>query len=376
MSSPLISRVAAVAGATKFVHLTIHPRPSSMAESREVLRLLQQFGEVVMFRNLGYVQEKVFAPNVCLAIFKDEWAGARLIREAPLTFTIEPSMTSYSSDGQLDETDALDNSNAESQNNDAETEAPDESNDVSEPDAFDALEQEWVSRGTDTTGEKGQKREAVNQAVDNNAEELKRPARLLIELLDAYHKGMHAPLIPDGPNGPHARRIFTVADLLNHMAKKYGSSSPPRSPTTMPGLSEPSPPPLPDPYLHAPVPEPSQEPKTFRLLADLSLMNHRDYVMTDHTYWKFHPTKRSLAYHALRPHQPLRGLCDITVGTVQVPDRLLKAYKSDRWKTVRDVWEEGRAETGYVNKERRSNGRRVDRLLGFQHYEPRSQSFV
>lgn len=34
------------------VHVKIHPRPQTLAESREVLRVLQQYGEVVMYKHL------------------------------------------------------------------------------------------------------------------------------------------------------------------------------------------------------------------------------------------------------------------------------------------------------------------------------------
>lgn len=34
------------------VHVKIHPRPRNLAESREVLWVLQQYGEVVMYKHL------------------------------------------------------------------------------------------------------------------------------------------------------------------------------------------------------------------------------------------------------------------------------------------------------------------------------------
>lgn len=34
------------------VHVKIHPRPRNLSESREVLRVLQQYGEVVMYKHL------------------------------------------------------------------------------------------------------------------------------------------------------------------------------------------------------------------------------------------------------------------------------------------------------------------------------------
>ena len=37
---------------TRAVHLRIHPRPQNLAQSRQVLRVLEQYGEVIVFKNL------------------------------------------------------------------------------------------------------------------------------------------------------------------------------------------------------------------------------------------------------------------------------------------------------------------------------------
>lgn len=34
------------------IHIKIHPEPQNLAESTEVLRVLQQYGEVVMYKHL------------------------------------------------------------------------------------------------------------------------------------------------------------------------------------------------------------------------------------------------------------------------------------------------------------------------------------
>lgn len=38
--------------AGRAVHVKIHPRPRNLSESREVLRVLQQYGDVVMYKHL------------------------------------------------------------------------------------------------------------------------------------------------------------------------------------------------------------------------------------------------------------------------------------------------------------------------------------
>lgn len=36
------------------VHVNIYPRPQNLAESREVLRVLRQYGEVIMYKHLKF----------------------------------------------------------------------------------------------------------------------------------------------------------------------------------------------------------------------------------------------------------------------------------------------------------------------------------
>jgi len=42
-------------GVSGAVHIKIHPRPRNLAESREVLRVLQQYGEIVVYKHLKVV---------------------------------------------------------------------------------------------------------------------------------------------------------------------------------------------------------------------------------------------------------------------------------------------------------------------------------
>ena len=50
LSNAALARARAVVGCA--VHIKIYPRPRSITESREILRVLERYGEVVMFKNL------------------------------------------------------------------------------------------------------------------------------------------------------------------------------------------------------------------------------------------------------------------------------------------------------------------------------------
>ena len=70
--------------ANRVVHLHITPRPSSLGESREILRLISQFGEVEYFKNLKY--DTLSAPNAALVVYKDEDAATDCLRKSPIRF--------------------------------------------------------------------------------------------------------------------------------------------------------------------------------------------------------------------------------------------------------------------------------------------------
>ncbi|KAL8764097.1 MAG: hypothetical protein Q9184_000239 [Pyrenodesmia sp. 2 TL-2023] len=67
------------------VYIRISPRPRSLAESKEVLRVLQGFGEVVMYRHLKY-EARNPTLNAALAIFRSENEAQRAVDASPVRF--------------------------------------------------------------------------------------------------------------------------------------------------------------------------------------------------------------------------------------------------------------------------------------------------
>jgi len=70
--------------ANRAVHLRITPRPSSIGESREILRLISQFGEVEYFKNLKY--DVIPVPNTIIVIFRDTEAARHCLERSPIRF--------------------------------------------------------------------------------------------------------------------------------------------------------------------------------------------------------------------------------------------------------------------------------------------------
>ena len=46
------------------VHVKIYPRPRDLVESREVLRVLQQYGHVISYRHLKVSSHMALAPKI------------------------------------------------------------------------------------------------------------------------------------------------------------------------------------------------------------------------------------------------------------------------------------------------------------------------
>ncbi|PLB46670.1 hypothetical protein P170DRAFT_219119 [Aspergillus steynii IBT 23096] len=92
MASPLARHLA-----SQSVHLTIHPPPQSLSESKRVLSALQKYGEVVTFRNLKYDQTNTnpSAPRNTIAVFESPQAAKSAIANSPLSIPL-PSHSSSS----------------------------------------------------------------------------------------------------------------------------------------------------------------------------------------------------------------------------------------------------------------------------------------
>ncbi|KAF2493966.1 hypothetical protein BU16DRAFT_590803 [Lophium mytilinum] len=73
---------------TRSVHLDIHPRPADLGESREVLRVLQGFGEVDIYKTLRH-ERPVEAPNSAFAIYRDPEAAQKALNASPIRFALE-----------------------------------------------------------------------------------------------------------------------------------------------------------------------------------------------------------------------------------------------------------------------------------------------
>ncbi|KAK5121192.1 hypothetical protein LTR85_005676 [Meristemomyces frigidus] len=99
MASSLPSLVRPTAN--RAVHLRITPRPSNIGESREIMRLVSQFGEVEHFKNMKY--DSLSAPNTAIVIFKEEDAAQHCLKRSPIRFRMGKAPVKGESVGQSEE---------------------------------------------------------------------------------------------------------------------------------------------------------------------------------------------------------------------------------------------------------------------------------
>jgi hypothetical protein len=69
------------------VHIKIYPTPQAFSERREVLRVLERFGEITMFRSLKYYPRDPVS-NAFLALFTSESAAKSAINASPVRYRL------------------------------------------------------------------------------------------------------------------------------------------------------------------------------------------------------------------------------------------------------------------------------------------------
>ncbi|CZT11120.1 uncharacterized protein RAG0_15372 [Rhynchosporium agropyri] len=102
MASSMNSKARSLTART--VHLKVHPIPRTFAEQREVLRVIERFGEVSVFKSLKYEPRRP-VPNAFLAVFNTVSSAEEIINVSPLRYNLI-SETTPSSTTETPEDDA------------------------------------------------------------------------------------------------------------------------------------------------------------------------------------------------------------------------------------------------------------------------------
>ncbi|KAF2453503.1 hypothetical protein BDY21DRAFT_374823 [Lineolata rhizophorae] len=347
------------------VHVRVTPAPAGLAESRQVLRVLQRFGEVVMFKNLRYQAENP-VPNASLAIFRDDDAAENLLRASPLRFSLEP-VTAPSSSA------SASSSPAPSSSSSAADLDPDLELD-SDPEFSAALSSlRYPPDANPST-------EPAPSSRPRNAEEMTRPSRLLnnrTELRPGMREEFRWPMaavrrrkdkdkvvapwdVLSGKSGGHGFGLGTAeargpvvrdVESLGSVGEESGTRSSEGweeedGATLDPAEAEaeaevgagPAPTPAPTPGL-----------RTFHLHARHSLKNHQDWIEHSRFWWHFQPHAGSAPQQDLARQVPTPGLSDVAAlrkGSrgQQCPPARVRAQEAGRIRarmSLAEMWDEG-----------------------------------
>ncbi|KAF2140097.1 uncharacterized protein K452DRAFT_320151 [Aplosporella prunicola CBS 121167] len=265
------------AAVTKGVHLRIFPRPASLSESREVLRVLQQFGEVSTFKSLKF-DPYTRAPNVCMAIYESADSAAKLLKASPLRFAIEHVVPETHDDAE-------------------------EPADLTQP--LSSLAPGQVEPAQSMEDAEFQENNEPSKA---GAEEMIRPSQLLFGTIESFGK-------PQGElqqEDAHAL-AENYAAVLEKAAKESIEPEPQAAADAQPDTAKPQP-------RHA---------REFHLTADVLEMNHRDYIERTWWYWPYRTRTRSFAYGDLYARGVPDGIADIHTDKPQQPWRIVQRFRNE-----------------------------------------------
>ncbi|MCJ1234638.1 hypothetical protein MMC14_002599 [Varicellaria rhodocarpa] len=301
------STVRSVIG--RAVHIKIYPKPRHINESREVLRVLERYGEVVMYRYLKY-EPNAPADNSALAIYRENAAAEKALRASPMSFFY----------GSLDREVKEYGLNAEG------VDQPSQPADLAEEQGGYVVEETNGYESTSTSTE------ADDQAIQGSATNDAPWGRTTFSSIEPS-----TPTLP--PSSPSETTITAST-----------STSPPSQP---PPLQEENNLPAPNTptslFPHSSsssssssAPQPHQ---AVRLHISLSHTNHQAYISRQGYYEGFKPSTRTMQAADLETRVPLAGLVDVRMEKGEVPLRIRKKMAAERNRgalpPLKELWERG-----------------------------------
>ncbi|MCJ1347984.1 hypothetical protein MMC31_006214 [Peltigera leucophlebia] len=283
------------------VHIKIHPRPRNLAESRQILQVLQEYGRVVMYKHLKYEPEAP-AHNSAIAIYQNPSSAKALIDASPLTFELEVGKIGSASATTHPDLNAT-------------------ITDVADDESLEQGEEHRTKFDSHTS-------ETVTEAVSS-------PRKSSIDKLAAAFAPVAEP-IPEC-NLPSQT---SPRDQAPHIPAP--NSPPPTDHSIPPRSSTPETSPL----------ESGTEFREFRLQISYSQGNHQEYIKRQAYYGGFKVDTSSIMAEDLEGRVPLEGMVDCAINRPEVPlwVRDMRRDKNEKvgMGSLRKLWEEGRRIRGEV----------------------------
>ncbi|KAL6713965.1 hypothetical protein ACLMJK_008459 [Lecanora helva] len=292
--------------ADRAVHVKIHPQPQNVAESREVLRVLQRYGEVIVYRHLKH-EPNLRAVNTSLAIYQNSKSAQNAINASPVRFQIGRQVADDSKQKQEGSIQIPNEKRVEEQSPNNGEQLPEESSDA---------KKEWLE--SFATGQKIKRESRLGTTTSYT------DSRMASQILNSQYP--QANTIPTSP--PHTPRPFTPNPTPSSSSSTSLPYPPSPNSTTSDSLKEGS--------------------KEFSLSITQSILNHQAYIKRQHYYGGFQLHMMNTMAEDLEARVPVKGMVDCQLGKGELPYKLRRKKiesgengESAR-KPLRELWEEGR----------------------------------
>ncbi|KAL8713377.1 MAG: hypothetical protein Q9220_002576 [cf. Caloplaca sp. 1 TL-2023] len=329
------------------VYIKISPRPQNLAESREVLRVLQQYGEVVMYRHLKY-EAPTPTLNAALAIYRSQNAAAAAIQASPICFQFQQTSDGLSSkimhddksigsretagyvgeqrqashrESDMQSTQSfaanINNSHKEDVDEQLQRQANNTSEDLATPgnDAQLRFDDEWRNDFFDTANDVQQtSRDAAKPTPLGTFSPNFAPRQTL------RRKPSRKPM----KKSPQDIAAELIAIARNATAPQRGKN-----------------------YMQQDPPPTNRQ---LQLTVAKSVFNHQAYIERQAYYAGFNPDMKTIMAEDLKDRVPMEGLVDCNINKGDIPLRLrLKRKGQDRSRvSLKEMWENGRRERGEI----------------------------
>ncbi|KAI4169051.1 MAG: hypothetical protein LQ343_005984 [Gyalolechia ehrenbergii] len=312
------------------VYVKIFPRPRNIAESKEVLRVLQRYGEVVMYRHLR---------NAALAIYRTESSAKIVINASPIRFQVERGSDGWVSKISQDAS-SQDLGVVSSSNSDAPL------NDDSDQSIHEGSSSKEIDNGPqeDTLQDKleHQARYPFEDSPEIEGNALIRPekwgSRYLNPALQPESNASR--LTKDTPdtetpqnNGGSAEKK-RVKKSAQRLAEDLGAALKSSVPTQR-NVEKGKP--------LAPI-------KEFELTVVQSILNHQAHIERQAYYAGFNPDMKTIMAEDLKGRVPMDGLLDCNLNKPEVPlrFRLRRKETARSPSSLMELWQRGRRDRGEV----------------------------
>ncbi|KAL8703488.1 MAG: hypothetical protein Q9201_003331 [Fulgogasparrea decipioides] len=327
------------------VHVKIFPRPQNLAESKQVLHVLQQYGEVVTFRHLKYESPNPTL-NAALAIYRDQTSAHNAIYASPIRFQLQQGSDGWTSrisqDASLQGLHKGTSGSSEIQGKDnlRETTKQPPSSDGNEELRYGEVMETDLQSQQSYPHDGSPDLDATATVGPNDKWGSRFPEEVM------KRKADHHRMAYDTNAGTFSPSCETRETLANKSSKKRNRKSTQKLAEELAANSQATSPPEEenrDPTPSAPV-------KEFELTVAQSLLNHQAYIERQGYYAGFNPDMKTIMAADLKDRVPLEGLADCRLNKGEVPlrQRLLKKERARPKPTLMELWESGKRERGEI----------------------------